>query len=161
VKASPTFFNRGDASPYFFDIMKARLFTTQSSNVSSLCDTRSDACKQQYHDLIRQFEVLEETTRPSDVPCGFGEDEVTKLCRRFRLLCVLTVNAFLDYVDAGGRRMPADLQPLMNFTHVIPSSTAACERGFSHMTSSLVTHGACFSCLTYRLCYSLNCTVLH
>jgi len=57
--ASPTFFDRGDASPYFLrslvNNMKARLFTTQSSNVSSLCDARSDACKQQYHDLIRQF----------------------------------------------------------------------------------------------------------
>jgi len=69
----------GTASPHFFDITKARLFTTQSSNVSSLCDARSDACKQQYHDLIRQFKVLEVTTWPSDVPCGFGEDEVTKL----------------------------------------------------------------------------------
>jgi len=109
--ASPTFFDGGDASPYFFDIMKARLFTTPSSNVSSLCDARSDACKQlQYHDLIRQFEVLEETKWPSDVPCSFGEDEVTKLYRRFRLPCVLTVNAFRDYVDAGSRRMPADLQ---------------------------------------------------
>ena len=31
--------------------------------------------------------------------------------------------------------MPADLQPLVNCTHVtrIPSSTAECERGFSHM----------------------------
>jgi len=115
--------------------MKVRLFTTQSSNVSSLCDARSEACKQQYHDLIRQFEVLEETTWPSDVSCGFGEDEVTELCRRFRLLCVLTVNAFRDYVDAGGRRMLADLvlQPLVNCTHVIPSSTVECERGFSHM----------------------------
>jgi len=141
--------------------MKARLFTTQSPNVSSLCDARSDACKQQYHDLIRQFEVLEETTWPSDVPFGFGEDEVTKLCRRFRLPRVLTVNAFRDYIYAGGWRMPADLQPLMNCTRVTPSSTAECERGFSHMTSLLVTHGACFSCVTYRLCYSLNCTVFY
>jgi len=113
--------------------MKARLFTTQSSNVSSLCDARSDVCKQQYHDLIKQFKVLEETTWSSDVPCGFGEDEVTELYRRFRLPCVLTVNAFRDYIDADGRRMPADLQPLVNCTHVIPSSTAECERGFSHM----------------------------
>jgi len=112
--------------------MKARLFTTQSSNVSSLCDARFDACKQQYHDC-RQFEVLEETTWPSDVPYGFGEDEVTELRRRFRLPCLLTVNAFRDYIDAGGWRMPADLQPLVNCTHDIPSSTAECERGFSHM----------------------------
>jgi len=64
---------------------------------------------------------------------GFGEDEVTELCRKFRLPCVLTVNAFRDYVDTGGRRMPADLQPLVNCTHVIPSSTAECEHSFSHM----------------------------
>jgi len=111
--------------------MKARLFTTQSSNVSSLCDQGlMHVC---LNNSIRQFEVLAETTWPSDVPCGFGEDEVTELCRRFRLPCDLTVNAFRDYTDAGGWRMPADLQPPVNCTHVIPSSTAECERGFSHM----------------------------
>jgi len=105
--------------------MKARLFTTQSSNVSSPCD----ASNQQYHDLIKQFAVLEETTWPSDVPCGFGEDEVTELYRRFRLPCVLTVNAFRDYIDAGGWKMPADLQPLVNCTMLFrqaqPSVNAA------------------------------------
>jgi len=48
-------------------------------------------------------------------------------------LTFLDWNAFHDYVYAGGRRMPADLQPLVNCTHVIPSSTAECERRFSHM----------------------------
>ena len=33
--------------------MQARLFTTQSSNVSSVIHTRSDACKQQYEDIMR------------------------------------------------------------------------------------------------------------
>jgi len=117
--ASSHFFSTGGTCPRTFltslvNNVKARLFTTQSSNISSLCDARSDACKQQYHDLIRQYEVLEETTWPSDVPCGFGEDEVTELYRSFRLPCVLTVNAFCDYIDAGGWRMPADLQPLVN-----------------------------------------------
>jgi len=128
--ASPIFLTGGTRPPTFLtslvDNMKARMFTTQSSNVSSLCDARSDACNEQYHDLIRQFDVLEETTWPSDVSCGFGEDEVTELCRRFRLPCVLTVNAFCDYIDAGGWRMPTNLQPLVNCTHVIPSSTAEC-----------------------------------
>jgi hypothetical protein len=58
---------------------------------------------------MRQFGVLDETTWPSEVPPGFGEDEVTEVCSRFKLPCVLTVNAFRDYVDNGGRRMPADL----------------------------------------------------
>ena len=113
--------------------MQAMLFTTQSSNVSSVIQTRSDACKQQYEDIMRQFGVLDETTWPSEVPPGFGEDEVKEMCSRFKLPCVLTVNAFRDYVDNGGRRMPADLQPLVNCTHIIPCSTAECERGFSHM----------------------------
>ena len=32
--------------------MQARLFTTQSSNVSSVIQMRSDACKQQYEDIM-------------------------------------------------------------------------------------------------------------
>jgi len=75
--------------------MKARLFTTQSSNVSSLCDARSDACKQQYHDLIRQFEVLEETTWPSDVPCGFGEDEVNGTLQKIQVTVRLNSQCIL------------------------------------------------------------------
>ena len=112
--------------------MQARLFTTQSSHVSS-DHTKSSTCKQQYEDLMRQFGVLDETTWPSEIPPGFGEDEVTELCTRFSLPRVLTVNAFRDYVDDGGRRMPADLNPLVNCTRIIPCSTAECERGFSHM----------------------------
>ena len=88
---------------------------------------------QQYEDIMRQFGVLDETTWPSEVPPGFGEDEVKEMCSRFKLPCVLTVNAFRDYVDNGGRRMPADLQPLVNCTRIIPCNTDECERGFSHM----------------------------
>ena len=112
--------------------MQARLFTTQSSHVSS-DHKKSNTCKQQYEDLMQQFGVLDETTWPSEIPPGFGEDEVTELCTRFSLPRVLTVNAFRDYVDGGGRRMPADLKPLVNCTRIIPCSTAECERGFSHM----------------------------
>ena len=45
----------------------------------------------------------------------------------------------------------------MLFRQAQPSVNAA----LATWTSLLVTHGACFSCLTYRLCHSLNCTVLH
>jgi len=45
----------------------------------------------------------------------------------------------------------------MLFRQAQPSVNAA----LATWTSLLVTHGACFSCLKYRLCYSWNCTVLH
>lgn len=67
--------------------MQARLFTTQS-NVSSQSDrrTEADACQQQYADLIRHFSVLVETTWPSELPAGFGEEEVQTLCVRIKTL---------------------------------------------------------------------------
>jgi hypothetical protein len=66
---------------------------------------------------------------------GFGEDEVTKLCTRLKMSGphVFFVNAFRDYVDAGRRRSPSELQSLVNCTHIIACTTAECERGFSHM----------------------------
>ena len=70
---------------------------------------------------------------PTELAPRFGEDEVKELCRRFNLQSRLILNAFRDYVDDFGRKMPDDLQPLVNCTKVIPCSTAECERGFSHM----------------------------
>lgn len=32
---------------------------------------------------------------------------------------VFFVNAFRDYFDAGGRKIPSDLQPLVNLTNIL------------------------------------------
>ena len=69
------------------------------------------------------------------IPPGFGENEIMQMCERFNLSHshTLTVNGYRDYLDNGGRKIPADLEPLVHCTHVIPCSTAECERGFSMM----------------------------
>ena len=82
---------------------------------------------------MQQFSVLDVALWPTELPPRFGEDEVKELCTRFNLQSRLILNAFRDYVDDFGRKMPDDLQPLVNCTKVIPCSTAECERGFSHM----------------------------
>ncbi len=115
--------------------MTARLFTTQSSHVSSKTDATSDVSTLQYEQLVKQFGVLDEETWPTEIPPGFGENEIMQICERFHLSHshMLTVNGYRDYLDNGGRKVPADLQPLVHCTHVIPCSTAECERGFSMM----------------------------
>ena len=113
--------------------LKSRLFTTQSSNEQLLENSVTENCRQNYEEIKNEFSILDETTWPADIPSGFGEDLIEKLCTRFRLPHLLTKNAFRDYVDDVGRRVPSDLQPLIRCTHTIPCSTAECERGFSSM----------------------------
>jgi hypothetical protein len=115
--------------------MTARMFTTQSSHVSSTTDATSDVSALQYQQLVKQFGVIDEETWPKVIPPGFGENEIMQMCERFNLSHshTLTVNGYRDYLDNGGRKIPADLEPLVHCTHVIPCSTAECERGFSMM----------------------------
>lgn len=117
--------------------LRAQLLTTQSSNERKGDNCMTDICKQNYDDLKQQFAVLDETSWPTEIPSGVGEDMIKKLCTRFGLPLAVTLNAFRDYVDDVGRKMPQDLQPLINCTHTVPCSTAECERGFSSMNAIL------------------------
>lgn len=54
------------------------------------------------------------------------------LGKLFKLSSTSVINAFKDYVEEAGQHIPKDLQSLINFSEVIPSSTAECKRGFSH-----------------------------
>lgn len=91
--------------------------------------------KQESHcnKLIDQLAVLNPDNWPAEMKVDYGEEEIRLLCRRFRLHYVTARDAFSDFKDSGGRRMPLDLHLLMNAVHTIPVSTAECERGFSSM----------------------------
>jgi len=56
--------------------MTARMFTTQSSHVSSTTDATSDVSALQYQQLVKQFGVIDEETWPKVIPPGFGENEM-------------------------------------------------------------------------------------
>ena len=55
------------------------------------------------------------------------------MCKRLVLPEIVTVNAFCDYYDNIGNRIPSDLKPLINCIEGIPCSSSECERGFSQM----------------------------
>ena len=82
---------------------------------------------QDYKKIMLQFSVLDVALWPTEMPPGFGEDEVKKLPSR------LILNVFRDVVDDFGRKLPDDFQPLVKCTKVIPCGTAECEQGFSHI----------------------------
>ncbi|XP_058841147.1 E3 SUMO-protein ligase KIAA1586-like [Acipenser ruthenus] len=108
--------------------MKERLFTTTASNEKA----SSEVNCQKYESLLSELLVLDPHHWPAELPQGYGENEVERLCRRFQLNERIIKNAFRDFKENNGR-IPDDLAPLINCTRVIPCSTAECERGFSQM----------------------------
>ncbi len=77
--------------------MTARLFTTQSSHVSSKTDATSDVSTLQYEQLVKQFGVLDEETWPTEIT--YHQDLVKmKSCRYERdftchiLICLLSTD---------------------------------------------------------------------
>jgi hypothetical protein len=91
---------------------------------------------------MKTFTVLDKDSWPADLVTGYGEEEVKTMCHRFNIPFVKTVNAFRDYVDDIGRREPPDLKPLLNCMHLVPCSTAECERGFS-LLNIIVSDARC------------------
>lgn len=108
-----------------------RMFTTASFR-GSVSQAESDS---EYVHLIAQLKVLERDNWPpaQNMPPGFGEVEISELCKRFRLPTVSAINGFRDFIESTGDATPDELRPLINCTKVIPCSTAECERGFSQM----------------------------
>ena len=83
--------------------------------------------------LMKDLQILNKDSWPLEYTPGFGEKEIRNLCKRFVLPEIVTVNAFCDYYDNIGIRIPSDLKPLINCIEVIPCSSSECERGFSQM----------------------------
>ncbi|KAK0147671.1 E3 SUMO-protein ligase KIAA1586 [Merluccius polli] len=109
--------------------LRHRLFTT-ASGPSVAPEAGAD-----YASLISQLKVLDRESWPpaQTMPTGYGEMEISQLCKRFGLPTLSAINGFRDFIESTGDATPDDLRPLMNCTKVIPCSTAECERGFSEM----------------------------
>ncbi|XP_064421760.1 E3 SUMO-protein ligase KIAA1586-like [Latimeria chalumnae] len=102
--------------------LENRMFTTMS-----LKGSHSSEAQSSYASLIDQLRVLDQDCWPAEMPPGYGESAISSLCKRFKLSSTSVINAFRDYVEEAGQCIPQDLQPLLNCTQVIPSSTAECE----------------------------------
>jgi hypothetical protein len=105
--------------------LRERMFTTTAAD--------ADAGKSNYTTLVAQLAVLDPNYWPNEMHTNYGEDEVRKLCSRFTLPYADMRDAFCDFKDKAGVKVPTALQPLINCATVIPISTSECERGFSHM----------------------------
>ncbi|KAK9874274.1 hypothetical protein WA026_002627, partial [Henosepilachna vigintioctopunctata] len=69
---------------------------------------------------------------PPEKYVEYGEQEIERLCARFRLNANKIENSFRDYLE-NSTTIPKDLNPLINYTKLIPCSSGEYERGFSHM----------------------------
>ena len=57
------------------------------------------------------------------------------LCKKFNLITREVLQAFRNYKDFGGKRSDNTLKTLFDCVKSLPTTTAACERGFSAMNS--------------------------
>lgn len=111
--------------------LKRRMFTTVSSHEPHRSSAPSHH-HEAYESLLDELKVLEPDTWPTEKPAGFGEPEIEKLCRRFKLNIPKIKNSYRDFVE-NHTTIPKHLTPLLNCTKLIPCSSADCERGFSLM----------------------------
>ena len=87
--------------------------------------------------VITQLAVLNPYNRPNEIEINFGQEEIRLLRSRFRIQYSKVRDAFDDFKDDGGRRIPDNLKPLINSVNTIPVSTPECEQGFSAMNVTL------------------------
>jgi hAT family C-terminal dimerisation region len=115
------------------DNLKRRLMTVTTDGSGT--HVASGSTQQQSHSkkLIDQLSVLNPDNWPAEMEFDYGEEQIHLLCRRFRLHYSTARDAYSDFKDSGGRKMPLGLNLLMNAVNTIPVSTAECERGFSVM----------------------------
>lgn len=105
--------------------LKHRMFATS---------LEKEEVEYEYEELLDDFKALEPEYWPTEIPSLFGQTQVERLCKRFKLNISKTVIAYRDYLD-NSRRVPDGLQELLNCTKIIPCSSADCERGFSSMNN--------------------------
>lgn len=119
--------------------LKKRLLAFQSSNVptfSKTKSTQSQVCSlgdSGYNLFIDEVKVLYPINWPDEVDINYGTDAVSSLARRFNVEERITVRAFREYTDNGGKKIPTNLKPLLRAVSTVPVCTAECERGFSLM----------------------------
>uniref|UniRef100_A0AAQ4R3J4 DUF4371 domain-containing protein n=1 Tax=Gasterosteus aculeatus aculeatus TaxID=481459 RepID=A0AAQ4R3J4_GASAC len=100
--------------------------------------------KAQYSELLDHFKILHPANWPVPLQEPYGESNVKQLPQRFRLDDRKILEGFRDFKDnsSSSSSFQKTLHhyitlhaPLMNIHHLIPVSTAECEREFS-LTSS-------------------------
>ncbi|KAJ8885301.1 hypothetical protein PR048_011498 [Dryococelus australis] len=74
--------------------------------------------------LLKELKVIERDQWPSEKPPGFGEIEIERLFRRFKLTASNIKN---------GSRVSKELNLLFNCIKLIICCSTKCERGFSQI----------------------------
>ena len=119
------------------DNLKQRCFTTQSSNVKSTSFIDKNN-RDLYTQLLTDMDILNPDSWPSDLNILYGRDSVLRLIERFRLDNKQQIlSGFQDYLENGGKKYPAQLNPLVDCITSLPCSSSECERGFSSMNTIL------------------------
>ena len=115
------------------DNLRQRLLTSESSESARVTAGKAPPSAESNKLIIAQLAVMSPDYWPSEIDVSYGETELRFLCQRFRLPYVTVRDAFSDFKDSGGRRIPKHFKLLTSAVNTIPASTAECERGFSAM----------------------------
>lgn len=100
--------------------------------------------------ILSDLNVLVREEWPKPLPTRFGEEEIRRLCLRFRLDALDIIPAFREFVESGGTSSSPALNKLQGLVLTFLISTAECERGLSHM--NLICTDLRTSLLVENLC---------
>ena len=107
--------------------LKERMMATQSLHVSCVAN------KDEFENLIADLNVLESENWPDSLNIQYGDANVRRLVKLFKVNEQQYVRGFREYKDNAAKSIPSDLKPLLTAIKSIAISSSECERTFSSM----------------------------
>lgn len=92
--------------------------------------------------FLRDLSVLEPAKWPLEPNIHYGEEEINRLCSRFRIdnnAAMRGMRKFIDNKDSYADTVPDQLKELVRAVKTLPVSTAECERGFSALNKVITS----------------------
>ncbi|KAL5243637.1 hypothetical protein ACI65C_011047 [Semiaphis heraclei] len=110
--------------------LKQRLFTTQSTKVSSV--ESNDPSREIFNNLLADLEMISPNNWPDSCDIQYGDTSIRRLSKIFKVDEQASVRGFREYKDFPSS-LNDNIKPLMNAVKTLAISSAECERSFSSM----------------------------
>jgi len=110
--------------------LKQRLFTTQSSKVSSV--ESNDPSREIFNNLLADLDMISLNNWSDSCDIQYGDTSIRRLSKIFKVDEQASVRGFREYKDFPSS-LNDNIKPLMNAVKTLAISSAECERSFSSM----------------------------
>ncbi|XP_050058365.1 E3 SUMO-protein ligase KIAA1586-like [Aphis gossypii] len=110
--------------------LKQRLFTTQSTKVSSV--ESNDPSRDIFNNLLADLDMISPNNWPDSCDIQYGDTSIRRLSKIFKVDEQASVRGFREYKDFPSS-LNDNIKPLMNAVKTLAISSAECERSFSSM----------------------------